>query len=233
MDISGKTAIVTGGGSGVGKAIAAALVHEGVNVVIASRRLEMLTYVADKLNRLGKGQVVAVKCDLLIKSDIENVVTVTKKQFSSIDFLVNNSGLGVQTKIVNCSEEDWDRVLDTNLKGTFLMTQAVLPTMITQRSGFILNIASQAAKHGYPEAGPYCASKFGVVGLGEALQEEVREYGIRVHSLCPGLIQVPMPGDGVEVRKGVLQVEDVAAIAVFLLKQPPRVKLEDIGMFHL
>jgi NAD(P)-dependent dehydrogenase (short-subunit alcohol dehydrogenase family) len=219
--LRGKTAIVTGGGSGIGRAIAAALLREGANVVVASRR----SPVVDEAS--------SIPCDVRRKEDTQRVAASARDRFGRIDILVNNSGLGVQHKIVDCSEQDWHLVLDTNLTGTFLMTQAVLPTMIAQRSGYIINIASQAAKHGYPEAGPYCASKFGIVGLSEALQEEVREYGIHVHCLCPGLVQVPPPKNESEARPGVLQVEDLASVALFLLNQPRRVQFENIGLFHL
>ncbi len=231
--LSGKKALVTGGGSGVGKAIARALVLEGVHVVIASRREEILAQTANELSRLEKGKVFTVVCDVRKGTDIKRVVAYALKQCSTIDILVNNSGLGVPSKIVECSEEDWDLVLETNLKGAFLMTKEVLATMIQKQSGYIINIASQAAKHGYANAGPYCASKYGLVGFGEALQEEVRECGIRVHSVCPALIQVPRPAEQSGIRRGVLQVDDIAELVLFLLKQPERVKFENIGLYHL
>lgn len=211
--LQGKTAIVTGGGSGIGKAIATELVREGVNVTAASRGT-------------------TPSCDVRKKVDVAKLVAHVMERLGRIDILINNSGLGVQSKILDCSEDDWRRVLDTNLTGTFLMTQAVLPVMIEQRSGYIINIASQAAKHGYPNAGPYCASKFGVVGFSEALQQEVREFGIHVHCLCPGLVQVPPPKNESEIRPGTLQVEDLASTALFLLKQPGRVHIENIGLYH-
>lgn len=218
--LAGKTAIVTGGGSGIGKAIATALVREGANVVVASRRA------------LPVENALSMACDVRKKADVVKVAETARQRFGSIDILVNNTGLGVQSRIADCSEADWALVLDTNLTGTFLMTQAVLPAMIAQRSGYIINIASQAAKHGYPQAGPYCASKFGILGLSEALQQEVREYNIHVHCLCPGLVQVPPPNHENEVRPGVLQVDDLAATALFLLKLPGRVNLENIGLYH-
>ncbi len=231
--VEGKTAIVTGGGSGIGFAIAKALVQHGVNVVIASRRRNVLENAMNELNRIGKGKAFAVECDLRKKEDIQNIVRKTKETFSSIDILINNSGLGGPSKIVDCSDDEWNLVLDTNLKGAFWMMREVLPTMIARHSGYIINIASQAAKHGYSNAGPYCASKFGLVGLSEALQEEVREFGIRVHSLCPALVQVPPPKNEREINHGVLQVEDLASTVLFLLTQPERVKFENIGLYHL
>jgi NADP-dependent 3-hydroxy acid dehydrogenase YdfG len=231
--LKGMCAIVTGGGSGIGLAIARALVNADVNVVIASRRREVVTKAADTLNAPGKGKAVPVVCDVRNKEDITNVVKAAKNQFSSIDILVNNAGLGVSSRIVDCTDEEWDLVLDTNLTGVFRLTREILPTMIAQRSGYIINIASQAAKHGYANAGPYCASKFGLVGFSEALQIEVREFGIVVHSLCPALVQVPPPENDRKVNDGVLQVEDLASTVMFLLTQPKRIKYENIGLYRL
>lgn len=228
-----KTAIITGGGSGIGKAIAEALILEGINVVITSRRIGLLETVANQLNAYGKGKAVAIECDLRNERMITNLADRVNSTFSSIDILVNNSGIGVQKKVIDMTTGDWDYVMDTNLKGTFLITKAVLPKMIEQRSGYIINIASQAAKHGYPEAGVYCASKFGLLGFAEALQQEVREYGIRVNSLCPALVQVPPPANDDTIRRDVLQVEDLAQTVLFLLKQPDRIKFENIGLYHL
>ena len=232
-DLKHRTAIVTGGGSGIGLAIARAFVEAGMNVVIGSRRLELLTDVAGRLNATGKGRVVPVACDVRKKADVVGLARRTRELFPSIDVLVDNSGLGGRSKIVDCTDEEWDLVLDTNLKGTFWMMREVLPTMIAQRSGYIINIASQAAKHGYPNAGPYCASKFGIVGLSEAVQAEVREYGIQVHCLCPALVQVPPPATEADMNQGVLQVDDLASSVMFLLTQPRRVKFENIGLYHL
>lgn len=231
--LENKTAIITGGGSGIGKAIARELVLNGVNVVIASRRISLLNSAAEELNSLNRGKAAAFECDLRNQDMIAGLVDYACGLFPSIDILINNSGIGVQKKIVDLAADDWDYVMDTNLKGTFLLTKAVLPKMISQRSGYIINIASQAAKHGYPEAGVYCASKFGLLGFAEALQQEVREHGIRVNSLCPALVQVPPAATPDEIRNDVLQVEDLAQSVLFLLKQPERVKFENIGLYHL
>jgi NADP-dependent 3-hydroxy acid dehydrogenase YdfG len=230
--LSGGTAIITGGGSGIGFAIAKALIKADVNIIIASRRKEVLTTAANTLNGLGKGKAIPVVCDIRKKEDVVNVVKTARERFQTIDVLVNNAGLGVSSKVVDCTDEEWDVVLDTNLKGTFWLTRETLPTMISQRSGYIINIASQAAKHGYANAGPYCASKFGVLGFSEALQHEVREFGIIVHALCPALVQVPSPEAGEPVDDGVLQADDLASTVMFLLRQPRRIKYENIGLYR-
>jgi NADP-dependent 3-hydroxy acid dehydrogenase YdfG len=230
--LKGTSAIITGGGSGIGYAIARALINADVDLIIASRRKETLVNAARELNALGKGKAIPFVCDMRKKEDIVHVVKKAKEYFSRVDILVNNAGLGGPSRIVDCTDEEWDLVLDTNLKGAFWMTREVLPTMIAQRSGFIINIASQAAKHGYANAGPYCASKFGLVGFSEALQAEVREVGIVVHALCPALVQVPPPANEHAIDDGMLQVEDVASTVLFLLTQPKRIKYENVGLYR-
>jgi len=232
-NLKGKNAIVTGGGSGIGYAIAQALVAEGVNVLIASRRGELLETAAAALNRAGPGRAVPAVLDIRKKEDIVRVVRLAQKSFPSLDILVNNAGLGVSSAIADCTDEEWDLVIGTNLTGVFRLTRECLPVMMAQRSGYIINIASQAAKHGYPLAGPYCASKFGLLGFTEALQAEVREYGILAHALCPALVQVPPPKTGSEVRPDVLQPEDLASTVLFLLRQPSRIRYENIGLYRL
>ncbi|MGE5499824.1 MAG: SDR family oxidoreductase [Syntrophothermus sp.] len=230
--LKNKSAVITGGGSGIGKAIAEALVNEGVNVVIASRRKDVLEETGGELNSAGRGKAYWFECDLRNAAQIKKLAEFAAEKLNGIDILINNSGLGVQTKIIDCSEETWDLVMDTNLKGTFLLTREVLPYMIKNKSGYIINIASQAAKHGYPEAGPYCASKFGLIGFSEALQHEVREYNIHVHCLNPALVQVPAPESDAQVRHDVLQTEDLASTVTFLLKQPRRIFYENIGLYR-
>lgn len=192
----------------------------------------MLKTTAEELNGFQKGKASYVSCDVRSHSSIINAVKFTEDLFGTVDILINNSGLGVDKNVIDCSEDEWDLVLDTNLKGTFLMTKEVLPLMKKQKSGYIINISSQAGKHGYPQAAPYCASKFGIMGFAEALQTEVRDYGVHVHCLCPALVQVPAPNSSSEIVPGVLQTEDLASTVMFLLKQPRYIKYEDIGLFH-
>ncbi len=230
MELKQKVALITGGGSGVGLAIAEALVKAGCHVALASRRAELLEQQAARLSELGSAKAIAVTCDVRNKNEVEAAVAITAEKLGNVDVLINNAGLGVQDLVVDCPEENWDLVMETNTKGTFLMSQAVLPEMIKKQSGFIINIASQAAKNGYKNTGPYCAAKFGVYGFGLALQEEVREHGIQVHSLCPGLIQVPKPEAVSDMKQGWLQVDDLADTVMFLLQRPRPVHFENIGM---
>lgn len=227
-----KNVLITGGASGIGRAIARTLVQNGANVVLAARDAARLDRTAAELRRIRPEGVATAVCDVRSADSVAKAVATARQAFGPIDVLINNSGLGVQSKIADCTEEEWDLVLDTNLKGTFLVTRAVLPDMIERRAGHVINIASQAAKHGYSGAGPYCASKFGVLGFGEALQKEVQSHGILVNSLCPALVQVPEPTSEKDVDPNVLQASDVAATVLFLLQQPPRVKFENVGLYN-
>jgi len=233
MNLRNKVGLITGGGSGIGYAVARALAREGVQTILASRRVDLLREKAGELSASTQTRSYAVAMDVRSRKSIEAALGEVSKVFPTIDILINNSGVGADANAVDLREEDWDRVLETNLKGAFLLTRAVLPGMITRRSGQIVNIASQAAIHGYARATAYCASKFGLVGFGKALQEEVREYNIRVTNILPALVQVPPPAHDRENRKGVLQVEDLAETVLFALRQPDRVKIDDLGLFHI
>ena len=232
-DLEGMVAIVTGGASGIGLAITRALMGAGVHVVATSRREQLLADTAARLSAEFEATCIGISADVRVKTEVQNVVHQTLERFGAINVLINNSGLGVTDKVIDCPEENWDLVIDTCTKGTFLMSQAVLPAMQEQKDGFIVNIASQAAKNGYAEAAPYCAAKFGVLGFGLALQEEVREFGIKVHSLCPGLVQVPKPEQAADFAPGWLQTEDLASAVLFLLQQPKRVHFDNIGLWSV
>lgn len=227
---SGQTALITGGGSGIGWAIAKRLHGLGMKVILASRRIDMLTEKVEQLNLDGRDHACALAMDVRDRQSVVAALAELPSDFSDIDVLVNNAGLGVQYSLEDCPEDEWDRVLDTTLKGPFLVTQAILPIMRAKGSGFILNIASQAAKYGYANAGPYCAAKFGLMGFAKALQEEVRDAGIRVHNLMPALVQVPSPESDTEMTPGWLQTSDLADAAEYALTRPNRVFLEDIGL---
>ena len=225
-----KVAVVTGAGSGIGRAIAISLANEGISVALLGRNLDALKETQALIAETSDSKTLIAKTDVRVAAEVEQAVELTVSQFGNVDVLVNNAGLGVGHLVEECPEEDWDLVMDTNAKGTFLMSKAVLPSM-QKAGGCIINIASQAAKHGYERTGPYCAAKFAVVGFAKALQEEVRQHGIKVHSLCPGLVQVPKPESKEQQTPGWLQVDDLANAVIYLLKQPKGVFIEDIGLY--
>ena len=225
-----KTAIVTGGGKGLGKTITHFLLDAGMKVAICGRTEETINKTVEQLDALFPGKVIGKKCDVSKSDEVASFVKEVKNTFGELHVLINNSGFGKETLIWDTSEDDWDEVMDTNVKGSFLMCKQVVPHMVENREGYIINIASQAALNGYANAGVYCASKFALVGLGKALQEEVRPYGIHVHSLNPALIQ-SQKTESDKVDNGLIQNEDIGNMVVYLLTQPRRLKIDNIGMW--
>lgn len=228
--LTGKVAIVTGGGKGLGKVISQFLLSQGMKVAICGRTQSHIQLTLDELNINFPGHIMGAVCDVGKSDQVNAFVERVESAFGNINVLINNSGFGKESLVWQTSESDWDEVMNTNVKGAYLMSKAVLPKMIDAKEGFILNIASQAALNGYANAGVYCASKFAMVGLGKALQEEVREYGIHVHSLNPALIQSQKTTDE-PVDPGLIQNQDLARTILFLLTQPRRLKIDNIGMW--
>lgn len=230
--LAGLSVIITGGATGLGKALANELAGQGTNVMICGRREERLKDAMASLGESASGEIAYSVCDVRIKSDVDATVARCVELFGSVDVVINNAGLAVPDLVEDCKEEDWDTVMETNVKGTFLMSQAVLPKMKENKSGVILNIASQAAIRGYAQVASYSASKHAILGFAEALEKEVQEHGIRVHSLCPGLIQLPPPKHKEEINPNILQVSDVVNAALYVLTQPAYVKINNIGLYN-
>ncbi|MFM5230152.1 SDR family oxidoreductase [Aeromonas media] len=223
-------ALISGGASGIGLAIAEALASQGVELVLVSRRLGLLEQEAARLQGRYGVRVLPLALDLCDGDQVRACHAEARERLGPIDLLVNNSGVGSDYLVQDLPESEWDRVMDTCAKGTFLLTQACLPDMLAHRHGTIINIASQAARHGYARASVYCAAKFAVLGFAKALREEVQHQGIRVHTLCPGLVQVPPPACPGERKPGWLQVEDLAEAVLYTLRQGAHVQLDEIGM---
>ncbi|MGE6234589.1 SDR family oxidoreductase [Aeromonas media] len=229
-ELRATRALISGGASGIGLAIAEALASQGVELILVSRRLGLLEQEAARLQGRYRVRVLPLALDLCDSDQVRACHAEARERLGPIDLLVNNSGVGSDYLVQDLPESEWDRVMDTCAKGTFLLTQACLPDMLAHRHGTIINIASQAARHGYARASVYCAAKFAVLGFAKALREEVQHQGIRVHTLCPGLVQVPPPACPGERKPGWLQVEDLAEAVLYTLRQPAHVQLDEIGM---
>jgi 3-oxoacyl-[acyl-carrier protein] reductase len=191
-----KTAIITGSSRGIGKETAIILAKKSVNVVVCSRTQSEITSAVEEINKLtGNSAVLGIRCDVSIPSQVNSLVksTIDKFESNTIDILVNNAGVAFNRKLIDTSEEEWDQTINSNLKGAFLFTKAVLPYMISNRSGVILNVNSGAGKAGFSNLSAYCASKFGLVGLAESLALEVSEYqNIRVLTIFLGEVATKM-----------------------------------------
>lgn len=204
-----KVALVTGGSRGIGRAIALRLAELGAAVAICGRNSEALNSAAAELAAL-KVPVFTQVADVTREAEVNALVAATQAALGEISILVNNAGIGVFGPTHEKSEEDWDRVLNTNLKSVFLASKAVAPSMISRKTGDIINISSLAGLNAFAGGGIYCASKWGVQGLTACMAEDLRGHGIRVSVICPGSVATEFSGSGPKDASKVLSPEDVA-----------------------
>jgi 3-oxoacyl-[acyl-carrier protein] reductase len=219
--LSAAVALVTGGSKGIGRAIASRLVALGAAVAICGRNSETLNQAAAELTRSG-ARVFAQVADVTRRTDVESLVAKTEAALGPVSILVNNAGIGVFGPTHEKSEEDWDKVINTNLKSMFLMSKAVVPSMIARKSGDIVNISSLAGLNAFAGGGIYCASKWGVQGLSACMAEDLRAYGIRVSTVCPGSVATEFSGSGPKDISKVLDAEDVAHAVEMIVTQSPK-----------
>jgi 3-oxoacyl-[acyl-carrier protein] reductase len=190
-----RTAIITGSGRGIGKETAIILARQVKNIVVCSRTKNEINEVVKEIREMnGHVNVLGQKCDVSISSQVNSLVRSIVDRFGgeSIDILVNNAGVAFDKKLVDTTEDDWDQTINTNLKGAFLITKAIIPHMIQRKSGTILNVNSGAGKTGFSDLSSYCASKFGLAGLAESLSLEVKMYNIRVMTIFLGQVSTRM-----------------------------------------
>lgn len=189
-----KVAIVTGGGQGIGRATALELGAHGFAVAVCDLVKQRADLVVQELEAAGASGM-SFEADVSKRADVEAVVAETLARYGHIDALVNNAGTHAPSKVVDMSDEIWDRVIDVCLKGTFYFSRAVLPSMIERRSGTIINLSSVWAWACGAEAAPYCAAKAGITAFTKSLAFEVGEYGIRVNAVAPGLVDTALYRD--------------------------------------
>jgi NADP-dependent 3-hydroxy acid dehydrogenase YdfG len=232
--LSDQIAIVTGGGSGIGRAFAEALASAGARVVIASRRRDVLRRTANEINAtLDSERVFPYEFDIRNRKQIEDLASDVFERWQAIDVLINNSGLAVPETVEEITDEGWDTVMETNLRGVMQLVRAVLPHMRGNDFGDIVNVSSQAGKHGYADVPSYCASKFGLLGYAEALRDHVRKTGanIRVFNFCPGLVDVENTGIDQMPRPGFIHVTNMARTLMYALSLDRDVVLEDLNIY--
>ena len=233
-----KIALITGATSGIGKATATKLAEIGYNLIITGRRGDRLTALEDELKAKGI-KVLALQFDVRNQQEVHNAISNLPAEWQNIDILVNNAGLAVGTSpIQDGILDDWERMIDTNVKGLLYITHEVAPLMIKNEKGHSVNIASVAGKEVYPGANVYCATKHAVDALSKAMRIDMLKHNIKVTNIAPGMVEtefsvVRYKGDqqaADNVYKGVtpLTGEDIADTIVFAVTRPAHICLNDI-----
>jgi NAD(P)-dependent dehydrogenase (short-subunit alcohol dehydrogenase family) len=228
MRLKDKVAIVTGGSMGIGKAICLAFGREGAKVAVVNRTRETGEAVVKEIADAG-GAAQAFPCDVSKKAEVEGMVKSVSDAFGTVDIMIGNAGIMINKPAEDYAEDEWDRMIDTNLKGNFLLSQAVIPIMKKKKYGKLIYVASIAGTHAFPNALPYCASKGGVVMITKALAAEIAKDGINVNCISPGNTATPLnqhlqdDPDFVKLLEGLtptgrayISTEEMAGAAVFL-----------------
>lgn len=234
-----KTALITGATSGIGWATAHEFAKQGLKLILCGRRQDRLDTIKDALSR--QTEVTTLNFDVRDKNAVFNAIESLPEDFKHIDILINNAGNahGLDP-IENGSVDDWDAMLDINVKGLLYVSKAVIPQMTQRKTGHIINIGSSAGKEVYPKGNVYCASKHAVVAITDGMRIDLNPYNIRVSAINPGLVetefsQVRFKGDAIadNVYKGykALQAQDIAEIIYFTVSRPAHVNLADILVF--
>lgn len=234
-----KIALITGATSGIGKATAYEFAKHGINLILCGRRDERLQSIKKELLALTK--VYTLQFDVRNKTDVENAINSIPNDFRPIDILINNAGNahGLDP-IQDGSIDDWDAMMDINVKGLLYVSKAIIPQMTKRQSGHIINIGSSAGKEVYPKGNVYCGSKHAVLAITEGMRIDLNPYGIKVGAVNPGLVEtefskVRFKGDAIAntVYNGfdALQAEDIAEIIYFVVSRPAHVNIADLLVF--
>jgi 3-oxoacyl-[acyl-carrier protein] reductase len=231
--LQNKVALVTGAGRGIGRVIALTFAREGADVSIASRTTSELKSVAKEIEALGR-KALAVTADVSSEKAVHTLVMRTLTIFGRIDILVNNAADFVHVPVTEMSIKDFDRVIHTNLRGPFLLSRAVLPSMIDRKEGTIVMISSTSGKRANPESSAYNASKFGLMGFSEALLREVRQHNIRVVVVSPSAVDTRIAEDSriSKAGKGArLRSEDIAETVLYSVTLPTRALVREVEVW--
>src|SRR5438105_11437813 len=226
VSIENQVALVTGAGRGIGQAIAIELGKLGARVVLVARSRTELERTAASI---GKSASV-MPADVRKKDDLLEVFEQVQRVIGPTDILVNAAGLGIFGPVTDFKDDDFQTLIETNLRGIFYTCRFVLPSMIERKKGYIINIASIAGKVGSANRAVYCASKFGVVGFTESVAEEVRQHGIRVSVVCPGSTDTAFSGHAGKTREWMLRPADVAHAVGMLVTQEPNSFVSEVIM---
>ena len=229
MKLKGHVGIVTGGGRGIGRAIALTLANAGADIAIVARTESEIERVATEISNLG-ARAIAIRTDVSQEEQAEAMVQKVVDEFGKVSILVNSAGVAKHAHIQDIQTDVWDLTMNVNLRGTMLCTRAVFGNMVERDEGHIINISSGAGKHGSASYGSYSTSKFGVVGFTQSLAAEGRQYGIKASVVCPGPVATRMRRDNhpAEDPAEIMQPQDIADVVLFLVTQPKRAYIGEV-----
>ncbi len=230
MRLEGKVAVITGGGSGIGKATAIAFAREGAKVVIGNRNVEAGEETVRQIRAAG-GECHFVRTDVTVAADVERLVGTAVERYGKLDCMFNNAGINMAGAVTDISEEDWDRCLDTNLKSVFLGSKYALPHLIRNGGGTIINDSSNAGLIGRPNDPVYCASKHGIIGLTKSMALRHGPQNVRVNAICPGLIESHMMVEGREAMGDAATFDKLAASQTALKRIAPAEEVAELVVF--
>ncbi len=232
--LTGKAALITGASSGIGAACVRALAAEGASILLTARRRERLETLAAEIGRMGvKGEILVG--DAREEETARRAVDAAMKTFGRLDILVNNAGVGNYKNLIDTNADEYDEMMDSNMRTTFLFTRRAVPVMIAQKSGTILMISSMAGIYGFAGEAVYCATKFAQVGFAQGLDKELRAQGIKVGVICPGGVKTEFAigkgrtEEGV-AKSGMLEPEDVANAVVLACTQSAHARIIEVQM---
>ncbi len=229
MKLKDHVAIITGGGRGIGRAIALTFAKEGANIAVVARTEPEIESVAREVKGLG-ANAIAIKTDVSDEDQVETMVQKVMDEFGRIDILVNSAGVAEHAHVQDIKTDVWDLTMNVNVRGVMLCTRAVFRNMLKRKSGYVINISSGAGKHGSARYGTYATSKFGVIGFTQSVAAEGRQHGIKASVICPGPVATRMragnhPG---EDPVKIMQSQDIADVAMFLVNQPKRAYIGEL-----
>ena len=233
-NLTGKVALITGASAGIGQACARALAQEGARLVLTGRRQERLDQLKQEAKKAGT-EAISVIGDAREESTAIKTVEAATQAFGRIDILINNTGMGNYKNLIDTSTEEYDELMDSNFRSTFLFTRHTVPVMLKQKQGTILMISSMAGIYGFAGEAVYCATKFAQVGFAQALDKELRTQGIKVGVICPGGVKTEFALGRGRTQESVsqsnmLDPEDVAGAVLLACTQAPHSRIIEIQM---
>jgi 3-oxoacyl-[acyl-carrier protein] reductase len=227
--LNGNVAVITGAGSGIGRATALVLAEAGAHIILTARTQHKLETVAQDIVATG-GRALVFPCDVQVESQVEELFATVHKNFGQLDILVTSAGGAVFSPLVESRTEDWDAIINSNLRGLYLCCKHAVKIMLAQSRGHILNVLSIASQVALPGSAAYTASKYGALGLTKVMAAEVRSHGIKVTAVIPGAVNTPLwdtTGSSLD-RGAMLSPTDVAAAMLTVVTQPPGIYTDEI-----